>query len=60
MASAVRVGAPHQVRRVGGDVPVMGFTSAREVAVRRQQAVLPHQPQHPLACLLYTSPSPRD
>src|SRR5450756_511787 len=44
-----RVGAPHQVRRVGGDAAVMGFTPARQVAVRRQQAVLPHQPQHPLA-----------
>ena len=43
------VGAPHQVRRIGGDVPVMGFTWPREVAVRRQQAVLAHQPQHSLA-----------
>src|ERR1035437_4642115 len=44
-----RVGAPHKVRRVGGDATVMGFTSARQEAVRRQQTVLPHQPQHPLA-----------
>ena len=43
------VGAPHQVRRIGGDVPVMGFTWPREAAVRRQQAVLAHQPQHSLA-----------
>ena len=44
-----RVGAPHQVWRVGDDVSVMGCAFARQVAVRRQKAILPHQPQHPLA-----------
>jgi hypothetical protein len=28
------VGAAHQVRRIGGDVAVMGFALARQVAVR--------------------------
>ena len=44
-----RVGAPHQVRRLGGDTAIVGFAWVRQLAVRREQAVLPHQPQHPLA-----------
>ncbi len=44
-----RVGAPHQVWRLGDDVTVVGCALARQVAVWRQQAILPHQPQHPLA-----------
>jgi len=43
------VGAPHQVGRRGDDAAVMGGVLARQVAVWRQQAILPHQPQHPLA-----------
>jgi hypothetical protein len=43
-----RVGAPHQVRRVGDDAALMGFTGTRHVAVWREQAILAHQPQNPL------------
>src|ERR1700751_1995756 len=43
-----RVDAPHQVRRVGDDAALMGFTGTRHVAVWREQAVLAHQPQNPL------------
>src|SRR6478735_11275423 len=41
------VGAPHQVWRLGDDAAVVGCVLARQVAVWRQQAILPHQPQHP-------------
>jgi hypothetical protein len=44
-----RVGAPHQVWRGGGDAAVMGRITVRQRTVRRQKAILPHQPQHPFA-----------
>ena len=43
------VGSPHQVWRGGGDAAVMGGTAVRQMTVRRQQAILPHQPQYPFA-----------
>ena len=42
------VGAPHQVWRRGDNAAVVGFALSCQVAVWRQQAILPHQPQHSL------------
>src|SRR5215217_785900 len=44
-----RVGGPHDVRRRGDDVPVMYGLGTRAGPMRREQGVLAHQPQHPLA-----------
>ena len=43
------VGGPHDVRCRGDDVAVVRGVGAAAGAVRRQQRVLPHQPQHALA-----------
>ena len=43
------VDGPHDVRRVGHDLAVVGLGRPRPGAVRREQAALAHQPQHPLA-----------
>ena len=43
------IGRPHQVRRVCDDAAVVRLGRAALRAVRRQQGVLAHQPQHPLA-----------
>src|SRR3954468_1765508 len=43
------VGGPHDVRRFGGDVPLVRRLRPRSGPVRREQGVLAHQPQHPLA-----------
>ena len=42
------VDRPHDVRRLSDDVPVMQRLRPRTGAVRREQAVLAHEPQHPL------------
>src|SRR5271165_1624903 len=44
------VSRPHDIRRVGDDVPIVWRIVARAGAMRRQQGVLTHQPQHPFAC----------
>ena len=41
------VGAPHCVHRRGGDGAVMGTLPGTADAVRREQAVLAHQPPDP-------------
>src|SRR3712207_2653711 len=43
------VGGPHHVRRFGSDVPLVRRLRSRVGPVRREQGVLAHQPQHPLA-----------
>ena len=43
------VGRPHEVRRLGDDAAVVRLGRAALRAVRRQQGVLAHQPQDPLA-----------
>jgi hypothetical protein len=43
------VDGPYHVRRVGDDLPVMVVGGAWAGAVWRQEGVLAHQPQHPLA-----------
>src|SRR3712207_9465609 len=41
--------SPHHVRRFGSDVPLVRRLRSRVGPVRREQGVLAHQPQHPLA-----------
>jgi hypothetical protein len=43
------VGRPHHVRRLGNDPAVVRLELARPRTVRRQQGVLAHHPQDPLA-----------
>jgi hypothetical protein len=43
------VGGPHDVRRVGDDLAVVLGGGPHPGPMRREQGVLTHQPQHPLA-----------
>ena len=45
--NAVR--APHQVGGMGDDLTVMGISAAAAAAMGREQVVLAHHPEHPLA-----------
>src|SRR5690349_7774621 len=44
-----RIDSPHDVRRLGDDLAVVRSGLAGAGPIRRQQAVVAHQPQHPLA-----------
>ena len=43
------IGAPHEVRGMSDDLTVMGIAATAAAAMGREQIVLAHQAEHPLA-----------
>ena len=53
------VGAPHEVGRLGDDLPLVETGVAAPAPIGGEEVVLPHEPQHPTAANLDPVPHPQ-